>query len=107
MADLINPNPTVFERKETERSQRPPKGPGEALDTDDIFEHIRDIEDPEHPYSLEQLNVVKEELISLDNSKQTCKCAPVCSLLQQLWPQTRMPFNAYLGGAQSFPIAYL
>ena len=71
MADLINPAPEVHARKQS----RPQKGPGEALDAGDIFEFIRDIQDPEHPYSLEQLNVVQEDLIELDNNKRHCKYA--------------------------------
>lgn len=39
----------------------------ELIDASEIFEHIRDITDPEHPYTLEQLNVVEEELISVDD----------------------------------------
>uniref|UniRef100_A0A183BQK4 Adenylate kinase isoenzyme 6 homolog n=1 Tax=Globodera pallida TaxID=36090 RepID=A0A183BQK4_GLOPA len=35
----------------------------EPIDAAEIFEHIRDINDPEHPYTLEQLNVVQEELV--------------------------------------------
>ena len=30
-----------------------------------FLQHIRDITDPEHPYSLEQLNVVEEDLITV------------------------------------------
>ena len=40
----------------------------ERIDTLEIFEHIRDIKDPEHPYSLEQLSVVGEEKIFLDEA---------------------------------------
>ena len=40
----------------------------EPIDAAEIFDHIRDIIDPEHPYSLEQLNVVEEELISVDDT---------------------------------------
>lgn len=32
-----------------------------------VFQHIRDITDPEHPYSLEQLNVVEEDLITVND----------------------------------------
>ena len=39
----------------------------ENVDALEIFEHIRDIRDPEHPYSLEQLSVVGEEKISVDD----------------------------------------
>lgn len=31
--------------------------------------HIRDIKDPEHPYSLEQLNVVTEDSIEVNDEK--------------------------------------
>lgn len=32
-----------------------------------FLQHIRDITDPEHPYSLEQLNVVEEDLITVQD----------------------------------------
>ena len=32
------------------------------------LQHIRDITDPEHPYTLEQLNVVSEEQVEVDDS---------------------------------------
>ena len=79
MADLINPNPEVFERRPL---TRPKKGPDEPLDATDVFEFIRDIQDPEHPYSLEQLNVVQESLVKLDHDKRICTCAaalPPCA----------------------------
>ncbi|XP_020572120.1 protein AE7 isoform X2 [Phalaenopsis equestris] len=31
------------------------------------FSHVRDIKDPEHPYSLEELNVVSEDSIEVDD----------------------------------------
>ena len=34
-----------------------------------VLQHIRDVKDPEHPYSLEQLDVVHENLITVDDSK--------------------------------------
>ncbi|CAD5235488.1 unnamed protein product [Bursaphelenchus xylophilus] len=41
----------------------------ELLDAREVFDYIRDITDPEHPYTLEQLNVVQEELIEVDHSR--------------------------------------
>jgi hypothetical protein len=38
-----------------------------------VFEHLRDITDPEHPYTLEQLNVVEERLIEVDDAKGRVK----------------------------------
>ncbi|EFJ41764.1 hypothetical protein VOLCADRAFT_83943 [Volvox carteri f. nagariensis] len=73
MAELINPNPVVHERKSTVRSKpaQRPEAPGadgrETIDALEIFDHIRDINDPEHPYTLEQLNVVSEEQIHVDD----------------------------------------
>ena len=34
-----------------------------------MFEHVRDITDPEHPYSLEQLNVIEEGAIEVDDAR--------------------------------------
>jgi hypothetical protein len=69
---LDNPNPEIFERQE--RPKRC-KAEGEPLDAGHVFEFIRDIQDPEHPYSLEQLNVVKEDLIILDHGNKRCQYA--------------------------------
>ena len=89
-AELINPSPLLHERRDT---QRQPKKKGEELDAGDIFELIRDIQDPEHPYSLERLNVVQEDLIELDNDKKICTC--VVSLSESAWsvvqPAERSP----------------
>jgi metal-sulfur cluster biosynthetic enzyme len=40
----------------------------DLLDAREVFDYIRDINDPEHPYTLEQLNVVDEDLIKVDLS---------------------------------------
>ncbi|KAG2491533.1 hypothetical protein HYH03_010105 [Edaphochlamys debaryana] len=78
MAELINPNPIIHERKAHLRSKPVTRaevvGAGtdeerEPIDVLEIFEHIRDINDPEHPYTLEQLNVVSEEHIIVDDAK--------------------------------------
>jgi hypothetical protein len=37
----------------------------DLLDAREVFDYIRDINDPEHPYTLEQLNVVEEDLIKV------------------------------------------
>ena len=72
-AALDNLNPVVRERENVRRREEVPglvslasgAGPGtsaederELIDSIEVFEHIRDIADPEHPYSLEQLGVV-------------------------------------------------
>ncbi|EFN53561.1 hypothetical protein CHLNCDRAFT_25675 [Chlorella variabilis] len=77
MAELINPSPVVHERKATRR-RRTPSHPDNAeerepIDSLEVFEHIRDITDPEHPYTLEQLNVVTEEQVEVDDAAGTVK----------------------------------
>lgn len=74
--ELINPAPVVYRkraadsgllakraREEEDEEQRDP------FDADEIYEHIKDINDPEHPYSLEQLDVVKQHDIVVDDEK--------------------------------------
>lgn len=41
----------------------------EQIDPLEVFEHIRDINDPEHPYTLEQLNVITEDQIQVDDER--------------------------------------
>lgn len=63
---LINANPIVHAKKERiPRSEEPHSD--HFVDPLDIYDFVRDIRDPEHPYSLEQLNVLSEESISVDD----------------------------------------
>lgn len=39
----------------------------DPIDAREIFSHIKDINDPEHPYSLEQLAVVSEENVKVED----------------------------------------
>ncbi|EES12775.1 hypothetical protein BDA96_06G219200 [Sorghum bicolor] len=67
---LINANPIIHEKKERRIRPAPEttdENAAEPIDQLEIFDHIRDIKDPEHPYSLEQLNVVTENSIELND----------------------------------------
>ncbi|KAF7256363.1 hypothetical protein EG68_06811 [Paragonimus skrjabini miyazakii] len=60
-------------------------GSRQPIDVHEIFEHIRDIRDPEHPHSLEVLGVVSEEAITVDDSEgrvsvQFTPTIPGCSM---------------------------
>ncbi|XP_059284697.1 protein AE7-like 1 isoform X2 [Lycium ferocissimum] len=59
---LINANPVVHAKKERIPRTDDPH-PVHPLD---IYDIVRDIRDPEHPYSLEQLSVLSEESITVD-----------------------------------------
>ena len=57
----------------------------DPVDVREIFDLIRDINDPEHPLTLEQLNVVTEDQISVDDKKSDIKVKftptiPHCSM---------------------------
>lgn len=41
------------------------------IDSLEVFEHIRHINDPEHPLTLEQLKVVQPDHVEVDSSKNT------------------------------------
>ncbi|XP_014359812.2 MIP18 family protein galla-2 [Papilio machaon] len=69
VADNVNPN--VYE-KESEREITSADQDEEITDEFDereIFDLIRNINDPEHPLTLEELRVVEEKNISVDNKK--------------------------------------
>ncbi|XGW17148.1 hypothetical protein V3C99_002058 [Haemonchus contortus] len=72
---LENANPQIFSvkhhRRETTADEMD-ESVEDPIDALEIFDLIRDINDPEHPYTLEQLNVVQEELIRVQkDSKHT------------------------------------
>ncbi|XP_009127619.1 protein AE7 [Brassica rapa] len=72
VSGLINENPTVYERKERRvrtDSTNTDEFSVEPIDQLEIFDHIRDIRDPEHPYSLEQLKVLTEDSVEVDDLK--------------------------------------
>ncbi|CAA0838811.1 MIP18 family protein [Striga hermonthica] len=64
--------------------------------------HIRDIKDPEHPYTLEDLNVISEDAIEVDNERshirvtftptvQHCSMATVIGLCLQVKLMRSLP----------------
>eukprot|EP00873_Tetraselmis_striata_P025398 jgi/Tetstr1/445662/TSEL_003467.t1 len=78
-AELINPAPVVYQRQTLDRRQSslPTAGGSEEerepVDALEIFEHLRDIRDPEHPHTLEELNVMQEKNIQVDDAKGLVK----------------------------------
>merc|ERR1711879_488767 len=89
-SELINPNPTVYAVKEV-LHQRPyvetddDEEMSEEIDALEIFDLIRRINDPEHPLTLEQLNVTQHDLIQVDNSNSQINISftptiPHCSM---------------------------
>jgi metal-sulfur cluster biosynthetic enzyme len=74
--EYINPNPEVYEietivREEDEvydsMAEDDSDDSYDAFDSLEVFDLIRNILDPEHPHTLEQLKVLQHELIHVDN----------------------------------------
>lgn len=71
-----NASSSISLRKRAERERAAAAGGSSSssskrdpIDAREIFAHIKDINDPEHPYSLEQLAVVSPENIVVDDEK--------------------------------------
>lgn len=93
---LDNPNPIVHDV--VENVYRRPTG---ALDPADIFEVIRRIRDPEHPYTLEQLQIVSVPQIevNLPTKSLSIKFTPTvphCSLTPLIGLMIRVKLLKYL-----------
>ncbi|XP_057980003.1 protein AE7 isoform X2 [Malania oleifera] len=83
VSGLINANPVVYEKKE--RRVRIAQSivdeyAVEPIDQLEVFDHIRDIKDPEHPYSLEELKVITEDAIEVDDKHSLVSMATVIGL---------------------------
>eukprot|EP00842_Homolaphlyctis_polyrhiza_P003336 jgi/Hompol1/4002/HPOL_001672-RA len=68
MATQLNANPAVFEAAKSRQLADTDFDDSfaDAIDAEEIFELIRSINDPEHPLTLEQLNVTRQDLISVN-----------------------------------------
>ncbi|OMJ69930.1 hypothetical protein SteCoe_32225 [Stentor coeruleus] len=93
---LDNPNPIV-----TEIVEMTYKRPTGMLDSNDIFNVIRNIRDPEHPYTLEQLKVVSCSQILIDTDTKALiirftPTVPHCSLTSLIGLMIRVKLMRYL-----------
>nr|XP_040567504.1 cytosolic iron-sulfur assembly component 2B-like [Lepeophtheirus salmonis] len=85
--ELENKNPIVYEVSKNRKNKKTDKDINDSvevpIDEEEIFDYIRDIHDPEHPLSLEQLNVVSLENIRVKDSCVSVRFTPTiphCSL---------------------------
>jgi len=84
---LENLNPSVYQKLD-ERKASITDFDNEyydQIDEREVFDMIRHLQDPEHPLSLEELNVVDIDSIYIDNNKMICKVEftptiPHCSM---------------------------
>ncbi|CAB4064202.1 PIGO [Lepeophtheirus salmonis] len=85
--ELEKKNPIVYEVSKNRKNKKTDKDINDSvevpIDEEEIFDYIRDIHDPEHPLSLEQLNVVSLENIRVKDSCVSVRFTPTiphCSL---------------------------
>lgn len=70
---LENSNPLVYQRKRTRQFSGTELSDDvtDEVDSREIFDLIRNIKDPEHPLTLEELNVVSEDNVFVDAANRT------------------------------------
>jgi len=85
--EIQNANPKVYEKLQVRpvTSEEEDNDVHDSIDAREIFDIIRNINDPEHPLTLEQLNVVEEKNIDIDDGKNYLKILftptiPHCSM---------------------------
>ncbi|KAJ8683966.1 hypothetical protein QAD02_019758 [Eretmocerus hayati] len=69
--ELENPNPKIYPKLEDKLGSESKDviRNADKLDARGVFELLRKINDPEHPLTLEQLNVVEQNLIEVNSEK--------------------------------------
>lgn len=91
VATKQNENPTIYRREKVAQKYESPADIDEhtrdEFDSQEVFELIRDIQDPEHPLTLEQLNVVQSSNITVSDVENQVKVyftptVPHCSMSQ-------------------------
>ena len=121
MTDLQNANPKIFEVSQPitlsdEDFIYDDEDTIDPISSSEIFEHIRHINDPEHPLSLEQLNVVSSEHVVVAGNSISVNFTPTiphCSmatliglslrvkLIRCLPPRFKVRIEIYPGSHQS------
>jgi metal-sulfur cluster biosynthetic enzyme len=92
MTELQNANPVIFDvnapdllNLDDDDVYETPVMGRQAITTEEVFEHIRHINDPEHPLTLEQLNVVSAKNVWVSDHEgevevQFTPTIPHCSM---------------------------
>ncbi|XP_055951121.1 MIP18 family protein galla-2-like [Argiope bruennichi] len=71
--ELENINPDIFSRlPDREFTERDFEVENLPIDQREVFDHIRDIKDPEHPMTLEELKVVELSAIEVNDEANFC-----------------------------------
>lgn len=80
---MENPNPVIFESRTFSRQDSFDDSVVDEIDAQEIYDLIKSINDPEHPVSLEQLQVVRPEHIYIESGNLLVHFTPTiphCSM---------------------------
>ena len=87
MQEVENANPSVFKKLDERLIANTDYDNNieDNMDEREIFDIIRNLQDPEHPLTLEELNVLDIESVKLDNKNMRCQIEftptiPHCSM---------------------------
>jgi hypothetical protein len=98
MAELINANPTVYMNSAFQPLESTldfdDEDAYEPISPKEVYQHIRNLSDPEHPLTLEQLHVVNEEHVTVEDGKnsvlvQFTPTIPHCSMATLIGKHSR------------------
>jgi metal-sulfur cluster biosynthetic enzyme len=85
--ELENINPNIFKKSDERPVSESEKNENTAdpIDSREVFDLIRNINDPEHPLTLEELHVLEESRVEVDNNKNSIRILftptiPHCSM---------------------------
>ncbi|CAG9799932.1 unnamed protein product [Chironomus riparius] len=69
--ELENINPNIFKKSDERPVSESEKNENtvDPIDSREVFDLIRNINDPEHPLTLEELHVLEESRVEVDNEK--------------------------------------
>ena len=75
---LENLNPSLFEKLEERKASATDfdNNLSDEIDEREVFDYIRHLQDPEHPLTLEELNVLEIDSVKIDRKNSY----PVCSI---------------------------
>lgn len=89
MTEFINANPIVYMNNAFQPLENTlvfdDEEAYEPISSKEVYQHIRNLSDPEHPLTLEQLHVVNEEHVTVEDDKnsvvvQFTPTIPHCSM---------------------------
>ena len=92
MDSIQNLNPSVYQKLDERKLSETDYDNDyiDQIDEREVFDIIRNLQDPEHPLTLEELNVLDIESIKIDHKSMVCRVEftptiPHCSMVEKVF----------------------